>query len=321
MPKKKSPRRGSMQFWPRKRAASETARVHSWPAAKEAKLLGFAGYKVGMTHILAQDNKSTSMTKGEEVQVPVTIVECPPVKVFGVRVYTKDAYGLHCAGQITAEKLDKELERVIIMPKKKSEAKTENIVDVRVLVHTQPKLTGIGKKKPEIFEIAVGGTTPEEKLAYAKSVLGQEVKVTDALGEGQLVDSVSVTTGRGFQGPVKRFGVNLRHHKSEKVRRGPGSLGPWHGPKMYRVAHAGQTGYHQRLEFNKFVVKIGDDPKDVNAKGGFIRYGEVKNPYLLVYGSLGGPAKRLITFTAPRRAKKTTHALDVKFISKASKQR
>jgi len=44
-----------------------------------------------------------------------------------------------------------------------------------------------------------------------------------------MVDSKTFTKGKGFQGPVKRFGISLRSHKSEKVIRGPGSLGPWKG--------------------------------------------------------------------------------------------
>ena len=44
------PRKGSVAFSPRKRAAKETPRVKSWPQIDEPKLLGLAGYKVGMTH-------------------------------------------------------------------------------------------------------------------------------------------------------------------------------------------------------------------------------------------------------------------------------
>ena len=73
---------------------------------------------------------------------------------------------------------------------------------------------------------------------------------------------------------------------------------------MYRVAHAGQTGYHQRTQFNNLIIKIGDKPEEVNAKGGFIRYGVVKNPYILIRGSVGGPKKRLITLTEPIRQHK-----------------
>ncbi len=328
MPRIRTPRQGSMQYWPRKRAPDIVARVRTWTPnnipIKEIKLLGFAGYKVGMTHVLAVDNRPTSISKGDEIQVPVTVVECPPLKVASVLLYKNDAYGSHCVGQINAEKLDKEVERKMNVPKKPGKAPNEtNISDVRVLVHTQPKLTGIGKKTVEVFELGVGGK-PEEKLAFAKSLLGKEVKVSDVFSEGQLVDSVSITKGKGLQGPVKRFGLALRSHKSEKTKRGPGSLGPWHGYRGYRSPHQGQMGFHQRTEFNKQVLRIStEDVKKINPKGGFVRYGLVKNQYLLVKGSLGGPHKRLITLTAPRRAsnmKLPKEAPTLAYVSTSSKQ-
>ena len=321
----RTPRQGSMQYWPRKRAADIVAHVRTWPSIKEVKLTGFAGYKVGMTHVLIVDNRTTSITKGEEVQFPVTVLECPPVKVAAVLLYQKDAYGTHCVGQINAEKLDKEVERKMNVAKKPGKAANEtNLSEVRVLVHTQPKLTGIGKKSPEVFELGLGGTKPEEKLVYAKSLLGKEVKVSDVFAEGQLVDSVSITKGKGLQGPVKRFGLALRSHKSEKTKRGPGSLGPWHGFRGYRSPHQGQMGFQQRMEFNKQILRIAtQETKHINPKGGFVRYGVVKNQYLLIKGSLGGAHKRLITLTAPRRAsnlKLPKDAPTLAYVSTSSKQ-
>ncbi|MBI5072518.1 50S ribosomal protein L3, partial [Candidatus Woesearchaeota archaeon] len=95
-------------------------------------------------------------------------------------------------------------------------------------------------------------------------------------------------------------------HKSEKTKRGPGSLGGWISQAhfMYRVAHAGQMGYHNRTEWNKWIVKISDKPEEINPKGGFIHYGNVKNEYILVKGSVQGPAKRLIRFNIPKRPDK-----------------
>ena len=142
MPRIRQPRRGSMGFWPRKRASDIVARIRTWPTGKETKLLGFAGYKVGMTHLIVNDNRPTSQTKGEDIQMPVTILECPPLKIMSIILYKKDAYGLHCAGQINAEKPDKELSRKITVQKKAGkQPDTKNIAEIRVLVHTQPKLT------------------------------------------------------------------------------------------------------------------------------------------------------------------------------------
>lgn len=304
MPNIRKPRSGSLQYWPRKRAKRQYARVRSWAKLQESKLLGFAGYKVGMAHTLIMDNKKTSMTKGQEIFCPITIIECPPLKTASIRFYKKTAYGLKLISEIFAEKLDKELERKITLPKK-IKKKIEDIKDfdnVTMLVYTQPKLTGIEKKKPEIFEIAIGGNK-EEKINYAKEKLGKEINVNEVLVEGQQLDVHSVTKGKGFQGAVKRFGISIRSHKSEKGIRTPGSLGGWKSQAhfMWKVAHAGKMGFHVRTEHNKWLLKIGDKANEININGGFLGYGVVKNHYILIKGSIAGQKKRLIRFNFPTR--------------------
>ena len=155
-----------------------------------------------------------------------------------------------------------------------------------------------------------------------KEHLDKEISVQDLYGEGDLVDLHAVTKGKGFQGAVKRFGIGLKSHKSEKGRRTPGSLGGWkgHAHFMYRIAHAGQTGYHQRVQYNNMILKIGDAPEEVNQKGGIINYGEVKNTYVLIKGTVPGPKKRLIVLTKAIRTKKTQAAPTVKTVSTKSKQ-
>ncbi len=307
MPVTRVPRRGSMAFWPRKRAKSEIARVRSWARHNDAKLLGFSGYKVGMTHLMMTDNNPNSLTKGEDIFCPVTVVECPPIKTFSLRFYKKTPNGFAASSQVFAENLDKELERKLTKMSK-GKKKLEDIKDfdnLTALIHTQPRLTGIGKKKPEIFELHLGGNK-EKKLEYAKSILGKEIKVEDVFSEGNLADIHAISRAKGIQGPVKRFGVAVRQHKAEKTKRGPASLGAWcgQGKMMYRVAHAGQMGYWQRIEYNKQILRIGNKPEEINPKGGFKHYGNVKNSYVLIKGSITGPSKRLIRFNIATRAKK-----------------
>lgn len=307
--KKVNPRHGSMQYWPRKKAKKETARVRSWNA-KEPKPAGFAGYKVGMTHITYHDEFSNSITKGQDVACPVTIIECPPLKIFGTRLYKRSKNTLKPSSQILTTKTDKYLSRKIKLSKEQKskeikDVKPEDFDDIRLIVHTQPSLTSIGKKRPEVFELVLGGTK-EEKLKYAQENFGKEVSVKDIFTEGQQLDSHSVTKGKGTQGPVKRFGITLTNHKAEKGRRRPGSLGGWcgQGHVMYRIAYSGQTGYHLRTEYNNWLLKVGEEPEKINQKGGFLRYGNVKNQYLLIKGSIPGPSKRLITFTNSIRPSK-----------------
>ncbi|MBD3249673.1 50S ribosomal protein L3 [Candidatus Woesearchaeota archaeon] len=300
MPTKKAPRKGSLQFWPRVRAKKDIARVRSWPASTETKISGFAGYKVGMTHVIATDNKSTSMTKGQDISIPVTILECPPLFVASIVFYKNNLP----ISAVSASNFKKQLSKAISIPKKtKKIEEIKDFDDLRLLVHTQPYLTTIGNKKPRLFEIPLSGKN-EEKLNYAKENLGKEINLSDILAEGQSIDVHSITKGKGMQGPVKRFGVAIRQHKSEKTKRGPGNLGAWTGARIWRVPQAGQLGYNQRVEYNKWVLKIGDNLEEINKSSGYKKYGIIKNQYILVKGSIPGPNKRIVIFTNPLRENK-----------------
>jgi large subunit ribosomal protein L3 len=314
-----------MQFWPRKRSKRAHARVGTWGNSNSQGLLGFCGYKVGMTHIMVTDNKPTSETKGETIFWPTTIIECPAIKVAGVRFYNPGHYGSTVFSQVLAENLDKELSRTISLPKKQKNKidDIQNFDNLTLLVYTQPKLTGVGKKKPEIFEIAVGGKK-EDKLKYAKEKLGKEITIEEVFKEGAQLDIHSITKGHGFQGPHRRFGIGRTSHKSEKHTKNPGSLGGWsaQGHVMYRVAHAGQTGMHQRTEHNKLLIKISKNLEDIQQKGGFLHYGIVKGQYALIKGSVGGSKKRLIIISHAMRPDKLVpkDAPSITYISKESKQ-
>lgn len=308
MGKKDKPRSGSMGVWPRKRAVRPYARVRAVPAnSKEAKPLAFPGYKAGMTHAIVTGSQKGRTTEKIDAAVPVTIIECPPIRIASLRLYKKDSSSQNISTQLNF-KTEKELSRKLSVSKKPTATKADleklnpdDYSDATIQIYTQPKLTSI-KKTPEIFEIKLGGTVAE-KIAFATEHFDKQIKVQDVFKEGQFVDAHAITTGRGFQGPVKRFGIGLRQHKSEKSIRNPGSLGGWKGQAhvMYRVAHAGQTGYHQRTQINNFVLKISDNPQEVKIKGGIINFGEVKSTYLLLEGSVPGPKKRLITLTQPMK--------------------
>ncbi|MCB9362459.1 50S ribosomal protein L3 [Candidatus Woesearchaeota archaeon] len=319
-----------MQYWPRKRAQRPYARVRYHKRdSKTARLCGFAGYKVGMTHVTTLDeSKTKGKQKNLDKLIPVTVVECPPLKILAARFYKNEGLeGLRVVSETRAKVNDKNLKRKIRLSKK-SEANLESTPeydDMTIVVYTQPSLTGTGKKMPEIFEMVVGGSK-DDQLNFVKENIGKEVTLKEVFKDGDVVDVHGITKGKGYQGPVKRFGVDIRHHKSEKTKRGPGSLaGGWkaQGHMMYRVAHAGQMGYHQRTEYNKWIVKVGDEPENINPEGGFVRYGRVKNPYMLIKGSVFGPAKRLVRFNLPLRPNRRTPkaAPKIQHVSLDSKQK
>ncbi len=310
-------RRGSRQFWPRVKAAKPTAVVNSWSSknVKEVGFLGFPAYKVGMTNIGLIDNFSNTLTKGTEINVPVTVLECPVVKVMSVRLLAEDEYGnLQVAKEVTVALKDKHLSRKVDVAKKASKTEsaedlvkfaTENDVEqVRVKIVTTPSATGIGKKKPEILELGVCGSI-EEAIKFAHSKLGHEVKASEVVNAGELVDSHGITIGKGFQGAVKRYGVKLTSHKSEKTRRHAGNVGAWTPSRVLTTQPLpGQHGFHERTEWNKWILKISDNVGEINPAAGFKHYGVVKNEYMLVKGSIQGPKNKLVTLVKSIRPNK-----------------
>jgi len=276
-------------------------------------LLGFMGYKAGMTHIMMVEDKLGSLNLGKEASHPATILDVPPIIVFAVRAYTKNQYGLQTFTEAWMKSPPKDFDRALVLPEefnteenlKKIEENLEEIAEIRLLAATQPRLAGVPKKKPDIMEIKVDGGSIKEQIEYAKSLLGKTVSITDVFKEGHFMDVVAITKGKGFQGPVKRWGIKILPRKSRKTKRGVAAIGPWRPARvLYTVPRAGQMGYHQRTEYNKRILKIGIDGKNVTPKGGFLKYGEVKGTYVIVDGSLPGPAKRLVRLRYPARPPK-----------------
>lgn len=310
MPEVKKPRKGSLAFYPRKRAKRIYPSLTVYPIAEKAKVLGFAGFKAGMLHVILVDNKKGSPTFGQEISVSATVLDCPPLKVLGIRAYESTHNGLKVLSESWIKELPKDLARKTkIKPNEGNLSRIENsldkISDVRLIASTQPRLSGIGKKRPEIFEIGIGGKDVKEKMDFGKSLLGKEVSAKDVVREGELVDAVAVTKGKGFAGPVKRFGVKIQNRHAKKKRRHVGTLGPEHPSRVrWTVAQAGQLGFQRRTELNKRVLKIGEKGEEITPKGGFIRYGIVKSSYLILEGSVPGPKNRLVMIRPAIRSNK-----------------
>ena len=310
MPTRKSPRKGSLQFWPRKRAKKFLPRVN-WSVINEnstdneKKLKGFIGYKAGMISSYIKDNTPDSMTKGKKITVPSTIIECPPMKIFSVRFHQDGKV----VKEFIVENVDKEMKKKVKLPKNNKKVseeiknlKLEDYDDVKVIVYSVVKKTGI-KKKPDMSEIGLKGKNVEEKVSFILENIGKEISVSEVFSAGELIDFRGLTTGRGLSGPVKRFGITLKSHKSEKGRRRPGSLGPWHPARVtFRAPQAGQLGMFTRVVYNSKIIGMGkiseENKKDFsNIKN----YGDMKTEYIIVKGSVQGTSKRQLLLTSPLR--------------------
>jgi large subunit ribosomal protein L3 len=314
MPQRKRPSRGSKAFYPRKRAKRIYPRIKSWPKSKETKPLGFAGYKAGMSHVMLIDTNPNSTTKGQQITRPITILDCPPLSVFGFRFYTKNKSSF----DVFSEKTNKNLSRKIKLSKKPKNIEEQlkktpkNISKIHLICYTNPGF----KKKPEVFEIALGGSV-EEQLKYAKEILGKEIKVSDIFKEGDLVDVSAVTKGKGFEGPIKRFGAKHHGRKAQQMRRHVAPLGQNEPGKVrWTIPQAGQTGFQTRTEINKRILKISNG---FDVKGDFINYGKVSGDFILLDGCVPGSKKRLIRLRFATRPKKV-YPIDIKYISTESKQ-
>ncbi len=331
--KKHAPRHGSLAYLPRGRAKQTVGRIRFWPKVEDGPtMLGFMGYKAGMTHILMVEDKPSSQNLGKEVSHPATILDVPPIIVFAIRAYVKNQNGLQTLTEAWMKNPPKDFDRALVLPEqfnteeslKKIEENLDKIAEIRLLAATQPRLAGVPKKKPDIMEIKVDGGSVKEQIEYTKKLLGKDVSVTDVFKEGRFVDVVAITKGKGFQGPVKRWGINILPRKSRKTKRGVAAIGPWKPPRvLYTVPRAGQMGYHQRTEYNKRILKIGIDGKKVTPKGGFLKYGPVKGTYIILDGSLPGPVKRLVRLRHPARPPKKVPETppNITYISLESMQR
>jgi large subunit ribosomal protein L3 len=302
MPTARRPRRGSLQYWPRSRAAkiipSVNWKIYDKKPSDSVSPLGFIVYKAGMISVEAKDNTPHSMTKGKKIIVPATILECPPAKIFSVRFYNNN--------QVVFDSLlssDKELKKLVKLPKQNNTFSFDikkQYDDIRIIVYSLAKKTNI-QKTPHLIELALSGSL-EDKKKFVQEHLAKEISISEVFKKGSLVDVHGVTKGYGLSGPVKRFGIALKSHKSEKGVRRPGSLAPWHPSRVtFRAPMAGQYGMFSRVIYNNKILDMG---KEHEALKNLKHFGNLGSEYLLLRGSVTGPVKRPVLLTAPARVTK-----------------
>jgi large subunit ribosomal protein L3 len=114
------------------------------------------------------------------------------------------------------------------------------------------------------------GTTPKKNIVEFRDFrkefdglveLGKEIRVQDVFVEGDFVDAIGISKGKGFQGVVKRHnfaGVGGQTHGQHNRLRAPGSMGnasfASRVPKGKRLA--GRMGTDRVKLANLVVVKI-----------------------------------------------------------------
>jgi len=102
--------------------------------------------------------------------------------------------------------------------------------------------------------------------------LGDLLKVDEVFEEGDVVNAIGTTKGKGFQGVVKRHnfrGVNDATHGQHNRQRAPGSIGAASYPaKVFKgMRMGGRTGGERRKIKNLEVLKVFPDENLILVKG------------------------------------------------------
>lgn len=102
--------------------------------------------------------------------------------------------------------------------------------------------------------------------------VGDVVRVDDLFSEGEVIDVVGVSKGKGFQGVVKRHGfsgVGMKTHGQSDRERHPGSIGASADPsRVFKgMRMAGQTGGERTKIQNLTVVDVLPDHDAILIKG------------------------------------------------------
>ncbi|WP_026999312.1 50S ribosomal protein L3 [Eisenibacter elegans] len=215
-------------------------------------MLGIIGKKVGMTSIFT--------TEGAVVkQIPCTLIEAGPCVVTQIKTLEKDGYEAIQLGY--------------------GEAKEKN---------TPKAMQGHFNK---------ANTTPKRKLVefkdfakdlaedFSKEVaLGDQVTISDVFVEGEFIDVVGLSKGKGFQGVVKRHGfggVGGQTHGQHNRQRHPGSLGASSYPsRVFKgIRMAGRTGNGRVKVQNLRVVKLIPEKNLILVSGSIPG---AKNSYVII---------------------------------------
>ena len=282
-----APRRGSLAYSPRGRAKSFIPRIRTWPKVEAEKpiLLGFPGYKAGTAHVITVDDRAKTPNFGKPLFNLSSVLTLPDAQVVGLRLYGHEngqdmaIADVKAAGQATTEKLPLDRTR-----------------RGAALVASVPRDVGLSQKKAVTLVIGVSGGDLKTQADFVLGLIGKKVKFTDTFKAGMYVDVLGITKGKGFEGPITRFGVKRKQHKSRKSVRAVAVIGPWHpAAVMYTVARAGQMGFHQRTETGKRILLVGNaSANPVTPPGGFEHFGNVAGDYAVVRGSVPGPASRFV---------------------------
>jgi large subunit ribosomal protein L3e len=219
----------------------------------------------------------------------------------------------------------------------------KHCTSLRLLCHTQIQKLNFRQKKAHICEIQVNGGSMEDKVKFGSELFEKPVAIDSVFEENEMIDTIAISKGKGYEGVVTRWGVTKLPRKTHKGLRKVACIGSWHPSRVkFTVARAGQNGYHHRTELNKKVYKIAKGARGADGKitqnnattefdltvkgitplGGFPHYGEVNEDYIMLKGQVCGVKRRVITMRKTLVAQTSRNSLEkigLKFIDTSSK--
>ena len=191
-----------------------------------------------MSGLIGKKIGMTSIFDASGKNIPCTVIEAGPCVVTQVRTKENDGY-----------------EAIQLAYEEKKEK------------HTTKALKG---------HFAKCGTTPKKILAEfsrfeERKKFGDELNVSVFI-EGEFIDVVGISKGKGFQGVVKRYnfkGVNDATHGQHNRLRAPGSIGASSNPsRVFKgMRMGGRMGGNRVKMINLKVLKIIPEKNLIVVKG------------------------------------------------------
>jgi large subunit ribosomal protein L3 len=193
-----------------------------------------------MSGIIGKKIGMTSVFDASGKNIPVTVIEAGPCVVTQIKTVQTDGY---------------EAIQVAFDDKKDK--------------HTTKALKG---------HFAKAGVTPKRIVReFTRFEVGHQKKVGELLDasifiEGEFIDVVGTTKGKGFQGVVKRHGfrgVGDQTHGQHNRLRAPGSIGAssWPSRVFKGMRMAGHMGHSRVKMINLQIVKIDKENNIILVKG------------------------------------------------------
>lgn len=213
--------------------------------------IGLLGKKCGMTRVFTDDG----------IAIPVTVIEILPNRITQIKTVEHDGYAA---------------------------------IQVATGARKRNRLT-----KAEAGHFAKAGVEPayllkefhlDDPKELSNFKLGTEISL-DHFSEGQFVDVIGVTKGKGFAGVIKRHHFNSQDasHGNSLSHRAPGSIGQRQSPgKVFKGKKmAGHLGNKSRTILSQKIVRL-----------------DTQRSLIMIHGAVpGAPSSYVVIRPAVKKAK------------------